>query len=121
MANTEKNRKSEEQERFDEADNAGRFAGNDSDARDAKSNALQGGARDTTGYDSRPVQNDSGDRSQPGDAFNNASAHRGDSQVQDFAGDADNVNADNSRPLSDDELGHSRNKANESKGTENSQ
>jgi hypothetical protein len=121
MANTDKNRKSEAQERFEEADNAGRFAGNDQDAQEAKNNALRGDVRDTTGYDSRPIQNDSGDRGKPGDELTNASAHRGDANVQDFAGNADNVNAGEGRPLNDDELEHARNKANESKGVENSQ
>ena len=35
-----KNRKSESQERFEEADNAGRFAGNDTDAQSAKQQAI---------------------------------------------------------------------------------
>jgi hypothetical protein len=121
MANNDKNRKSEAQERFDEADNAGRFAGNDEDARKAKENALKGDVKDTTGYDSSPVQNESGKRGQPGDTFTNASAHRGDANVQDFAGNAQNINAGDERPLENDELEHARNKANESKGRENSQ
>lgn len=121
MASTDKNRKSEEQKQFEEADNAGRFAGDDTDARKAKNDALQGNVKDTTGYDSSSFQNDSGDRGAPGDERTNAAAHRGDAQVQDFAGDADNINADNNRPLNGDELQHARNKANESKGTEDSQ
>jgi hypothetical protein len=121
MANKNKDRKSEAQERFEEADNAGRFAGDDEDARKAKSAVLQGGVTDTTGYDSRPVHNDSGSRSQPGEEQTNATAHRGSAQVQDFTGDAQNVNDNGGRPLDEDELGHARNKANESKGRENSQ
>lgn len=120
MADNNKNRKSEAQERFDEADNAGRFAGNDQDARDAKNAALHEGAQDTTGYDSGPVHNDSGGRGEPGDEFNNQSAHRGDAQVQDFAGDAQNVNDETGRPMDDGELTHARNKANESKDVEDS-
>jgi hypothetical protein len=121
MANNEKNRKSEAQERFEEADNAGLFAGNDADAREAKANALRDGdVEDTTGYNSGPVVNDSGNRARPGDATNDAAARRGDANVQDFAGDAQNVNADNNRPLEGDELEHARNKANESKGLEDS-
>ncbi len=120
MANNDKNRKSDEQKRFEEADNAGRFAGNDQDAREAKQNALQEGVKDTTGYDSSPIQNDSGGRGNSGDEFTNASAHRGDAQVQTFTGDAQNVNDAGGRPLEEDELEHSRNKANEGKGIEDS-
>jgi hypothetical protein len=109
MANQEKNRKSEAQEKFEEADNAGRFAG----AQEAKNRALQQGATDTTGYHSGTVVNESGDRAEPGDEFTNASAHRGDAQVQEFSGDADNVDDNGSRPLSDEELEHARNKANQ--------
>ncbi len=121
MVNNDKNRKSEAQERFDEADNAGRFAGNDQDAMDAKNAALQDGVKDTTGYDSRPFQNDSSSRSEPGDEFTNASAHHGDAQVQPFTSDAQNVNDAGDRPMDNDELEHARNKANEGKGVENSQ
>ena len=123
MADNDKNRKSEAQERFEEADNAGRFAGNDADSREAKNNALQGGVKDTTGYNSQTFQNDSGDRGRTDDDVTNASAHRGDAQVQDFAADAQNVNDGDGtgRPMSDDEMEHARNKANEGKGTENSQ
>ena len=113
MANQEKNRKSEAQENFEEADNAGRFAGGDADAQEAKNRALQQGATDTTGYNSGTVANESGDRAEPGDEFTNASAHRGDAQVQDFSGDADNVDDSGNRPLSDEELEHARNKANQ--------
>ena len=121
MANKNKDRKSEAQERFEEADNAGRFAGDDEDARQAKAAALKGDVRDTTGYDSSPVHNESGTRSNPGDEQTNATAHRGSAQVQDFTGDAQNVNDGSGRPLNDEELGHARNKANESKGREKSQ
>lgn len=121
MANDNKNRKSDEQKRFEEADNAGRFVGNDQDAKDAKNNALKGDVKDTTGYNSQPFQHDSGDRGKPDDEYTNASAHHGDADVRDFAGDAQNVNADEGRPLNDNELEKARNKANESKGVENSQ
>lgn len=120
MANNDKNRKSEAQDRFDEADNAGRFAGNDNDARTAKSNALQGGVKDTTGYDSSPVINQR-ERTNPDDGGTDEAAHHGSAGADDFAGNAPNINADNSRPLQGDELEHARNKANESKGPENSQ
>ena len=113
MANQDKNRKGEAQKNFEEADNAGRFAGGDADAQEAKANAMQQGVRDTTGYNSGKVENDTGERAEPGDEFTNASARRGDAQVQDFTGDAQNVDDSGSRPLSDDELEHARNKANQ--------
>ncbi|MDQ3278902.1 MAG: hypothetical protein M3Q06_11285 [Bacteroidota bacterium] len=119
MANNEKNRKSEAQERFEEADNAGRFAGNDADSQVAKQNALRAGAQDTTGYDSGPVENQESNRNSDQDGTDEA-AHRGSADTDDFAGNADNVNADSSRPLQDDELDRARNKANESKGVEDS-
>jgi len=114
MANNEKNRKSEAQERFDEADNAGLFAGNDEDSREAKDSLLRAGAKDTTGYDSSPVENQRSQFNPDRDGTDEA-AHRGSAQADDFTGDAQNVNGDNGRPLNDDELSHARKKANEGK------
>lgn len=119
MANNDKNRKSETQERFDEADNAGRFAGNDADSQAAKQQALREGARDTTGYDTSPVENQRSRRNPDNDGTDEA-GRRGSANADDFTGNADNVNADSSRPLQGSELEHARNKANESKGTEDS-
>ena len=119
MANNDKNRKSEAQERFEQADNAGRFAGNDADANEAKNEALKAGATDNTGYDSRPFENQRS-RTNPDRDGTDEAAHRGSAQADDFTGDAQNVNADSSRPLQDDELTHAKNKANESKGAEDS-
>ena len=119
MANKDKNRKTEAQERFDEADNAGRFAGNDADAQQALQAARDAGTRDTTGYDSRPVQNEPS-RNNPDSDKTNEAAHRGSANADEFAGNTDNVNADSSRPLQNDEVKHARNKANESKGRESS-
>jgi hypothetical protein len=119
MANNDKNRKSEAQERFEQADNAGRFAGNDEDSRAAKAEALNAGATDNTGYDSRPFENQR-NQTNPDREGTDEAAHRGSAQADDFAGDAQNINADNSRPLQGDELNHARNKANESKGVEDS-
>lgn len=120
MANTDKNRKPEAQDRFDEADNAGRFAGNDQNSKDAKAAALQAGANDTTGYNSGTVENKRSQYSPDRDGTDEA-AHRGSAQADDFTGDAQNVNAGNSRPLDDNELHHARNKANESKRRESSE
>lgn len=118
MANKDKNRKSEAQDRFDDAVNAGRFAGDSDDAQKAKQKALKGKVEDTTGYDSSSVQNDNGRRGEPGDEYTNASARRGDADAQDFAGNAQNVNAGEGRPLNDDELKKARNKADQNKGGE---
>ncbi len=121
MANNDKNRKSEAQKQFEEADNAGRFAGDDQDARDAKQAALQQGVADTTGYNSGTFQNSNRDGSEPGDERTNSEAHRDPAQSQNFKGEAQNVNDDTGRPMEDNELEHSRNKANQSKGAESSQ
>lgn len=120
MENNNKNRKSKAQERFEEADNAGRFAGNDKDAQQAKANALQGGVRDTTGYDSGTFRNSQRDGSEPGDERTDAEAHRDPAQSHNYKGEAQNVNDDTGRPMQKDELQQARNKANESKGTEDS-
>lgn len=122
MANENKQRKSEMPERFNDADNAGRFAGNDKDANAAKQEYLKAGAQDTSGYDfnSPPVQNSTRDGSEPGDERTDRDAHRNSDKSPDIKGEAQNINDDISRPLSDDELKHARNKANSSKGLENS-
>ena len=120
MANNNKNRKPEAQERFEEADNAGRFAGNDTDARKAKEQALKAGAVDNTGYDSGTFSNSNRDGSETGEERTNREAHRDPAQSQNYKGEAQNVNDDTGRPLQQDELDHARNKANESKGREES-
>ena len=47
MANTEKNRKSKSQEIYEQAENAGRFAGNDPDAEAARQQATENIRQDT--------------------------------------------------------------------------
>jgi hypothetical protein len=121
MANNDKNRKSEAQERFEEADNAGRFAGNDQDSRDAKNAALQAGAVDTTGYNSGTFSNSNRDGSEAGDERTDTEAHRDAAQSHNYKGEAQNVNDDTSRPMQENELTHARNKASESKGRESSE
>jgi hypothetical protein len=112
MANNDKNRKSEIQERFDEADNNGRFAGNDEDSMKAKQNALKAGAKDTTGYDSGEKQNTGTGNSDTSDERTDREAHRDPNQSHDYKGDAQNVSDDFSRPLDNqDDLQHARNKA----------
>jgi len=112
MANNDKQRKSEMQDRFDVADNNGRFAGNDEDSRTAMQNALQTGASDTTGYDSSPRQNTGTGGSDTDDESTNREAHRDPNQSHDYKGDAQNVSDDFSRPLDKEgNMDHARNKA----------
>lgn len=94
------------------AANDGRFAGNDEDSKKAKQNALDKGARDTTGYDSSPVENKRTpyNPDQPG---TDEAAHRGSAQADSFTGNAQNVNGSPERPLDNDPeaMRHARNKA----------
>jgi len=99
-----KNRKSKEQERFEEADNAGRFSGNDQDAASAREAAIERIRQDTMSMSSeRNKQDDATD----------AEARRDQQQSHDYKGDSQNVNDDNGRPLSEQETERARNKANE--------
>jgi hypothetical protein len=103
--NTEKNRKSDAQEVFEQAENAGRFAGNDNDANAAKT-AAQENIRQDVNSSREERSHDQTD----------AEARRDPAQSQDYKGESQNVNDDNGRPLtSGDELDHARNKANEGK------
>lgn len=123
MVNNDKNRKSEIQERFDVAANDGRFAGNDEDARKAKQNALDAGAKDTTGYDSSLKQNTGSSGSDTGNESTDAEARRDPAQSHNYKGEAQNVNDDTGRPMgqNQDELRHARNKAHSgSKGKDES-
>ena len=52
----DKNRKSEAQKRFDEAENAGRFAGDDADARNARAQAEQNVKQDAQNSGNRQRQ-----------------------------------------------------------------
>jgi hypothetical protein len=98
-----KNRKSESQERFEQADNAGRFAGNDADAQAAKQQAVE-----NIRQDSRSTE---AERNQSGDT--NAEAHRNPTRAEDYKGEAQNVNDDTGRPMEGPETQHAVNKANE--------
>jgi len=102
--NDSKNRKSGAQERFEEADNAGRFAGNDPDARAAKEQAIEEIRQDTgSSREERNKDNNQSDRE----------ARRDPGQSKDYKGDSQNVNDDTGRPLNEEELEKARNKANE--------
>jgi hypothetical protein len=99
-----KNRKSKELERFEEADNAGRFSGDDADASSAREAANERIRQDTGATAS--------ERNKPNDATD-AEARRDRQQSHDYKGESQNVNDDNGRPLTEQETEKARNKANE--------
>lgn len=100
--NLDKNRKSGAQEIFDQADNAGRFAGNDADAKAARSAAEENIKQDTaSSRDERGGNRDSTD----------AEARRDRAQSHDYKEEAQNVNDDWGRPLTEGETEHARNKS----------
>ena len=103
--NNSKNRKSEAQEKFEAADNAGRFAGNDADARAARQQAEENIRHDA----SSGREGSNADDSQSADK----DASRDYAQAHDLKGEAQNVNDDTGRPLTDEEAKQARNKANE--------
>jgi hypothetical protein len=99
--NENKNRKSEEQKRFEEADNAGRFAGEDNDSQAARNESRE------------QIRQDTGSsRSERGTDEGNDSD---DDQVilQANEGDAQNISDDDVEKLSDEGRERSRNKASE--------
>jgi hypothetical protein len=101
MANTnnEKNRKSEAQKHFEEAENAGRFAGDDVDSKRAEREAKEKVRQDTNST-----------RSERG---NEESDVRDISNDDVFPGEADNIAADDYQRLSGNEAEKARNKATE--------
>jgi hypothetical protein len=117
--NTEKNRKSEAEEIFDEADNTGRFAGNDADAQEAKRQATENIRQDSAARRDEQQSPGAGKGTSPGDQLsgrdqNDQEARRDAAQTHDYKGEAQNVNDDEGRPMTgEDELQHARNKANE--------
>ena len=105
--NNDKHRKSEAQKTFEEADNAGRFSGGDTDAAAAREQAVEHIRQDT---DSTREERDGnlGDPDRPA------------TRTQDFIGDSQNVTDNGTRPLNDEELEHARNKATEGQRQERS-
>ena len=97
--NNSKNRKSESQEIFEQADNAGRFAGNDADAKAARTQAGE-----NINMDSQSSRNER-------DRWEGADNDK--AQSHDRKGEAENVNDDTGRPLNKEEAEKGRNKANE--------
>lgn len=102
--NKDKNRKSESQEIFEQADNAGRFAGNDADAKAARKTANDNITQDA-GSD-RSERNSNREDT-------NAEAGRDPSQSQDYKGEAQNVEDDGSGRLKGNEASGARNKSTE--------
>jgi hypothetical protein len=104
--NPNKIRKSDAQEAFEQADNAGRFSANDADSRAAREKAMQNIKQDT---------NSTRQGREPDIDNTDAEARRDRAQSHDYKGESQNVNDDTSRPLNEDELQHARNKAREGK------
>jgi hypothetical protein len=104
--NTSKNRKSESQKIFEEADNAGRFSGNDPDSRAAKDQAIENIKEDINSTREERNKEENND-------YTDADARREGAQAHDVKGEAQNVNDDTGRPLNEDELNKARNKATE--------
>lgn len=101
-----KPRKSDAQKAYEEADNAGRFAGEDSDAK-----AARGQAEENIRQDTRSTREER-NKQQESD-YSDAEARRDPTHVQDYKGEAQNVNDDTGRPLSDEEAAKASNKATE--------
>ena len=102
--NTSKNRKSESQEIYDQADNAGRFAGDDADAKAARENLTEQIRQDSSSNRS--------ERDNPAENTD-AEARRNPSQTNDYKGEAQNVEDDNSSRLEGEEAQKAGNKATE--------
>ena len=96
--NNSKDRKSQSQEIFEEADNAGRFEGSDADAKAASTQA-----RENINMDSQSNRKER----------NKEDADDDSTQSQDRKGEAEKVNDDTGRPLNKEEADKARNKANE--------
>ena len=99
--NTSKNRKSEAEEIFEQADNAGRFAGTDPDSKAAKEQAIENIRQDTQSTaNKRNKDDDIG-------GLDKINIGEGDDQ------EAQNVRDDMDRLIEEDETDHARNKATE--------
>jgi hypothetical protein len=104
VRNTRKDRKTEAQERFEQADNAGRFAGDDADAHAARQRAEEDISR--VGSSTGAKQNKGADRL-------DTPAKRTTNQAQDISGEAQNVRDDQQGRLEGKEADEARNKATE--------
>lgn len=104
MAQNEKQRKSEAQEIHEQADNAGRFAGDSPDSQAALQQSVEN-IRQDTGSSRQERDKDGNDNGPEGGPDRN--------QAQDTAGDAQNVEDDGSGRLEGEEADRARNKATE--------
>ena len=110
MANTNqqnfsKDRKPEDQKRFEAADNAGRFSGNDQDARQASDQFSQNvDLKEKQSGTPGPINND-----EPSDW----EARRDPAQTHDTKGDAQNIRDESIQTLNEQELQKAKNKATE--------
>ena len=95
----DKQRKSKAQQIYEQAENAGRFAGNDTDAHTAREQAKENIRQDTNS--TRNERNKD----------NNEERERDTQQSKDYSGEAQNVNDDAGRPLNPDEVENARNKS----------
>lgn len=101
MAQNEKQRKSEAQEIHEQADNAGRFAGDSPDSQAALEQSKEN------------IRQDTGSSREERSGDNEADDGQRDNQVQDTGGDAQNVEDDGSGRLEGEEAERARNKATE--------
>lgn len=102
--NNSKNRKSRSEEIFEQAENAGRFSGNDDSSRSAREQGIRNINEDKEALKAARmgagnVEDENSTKTTP--------------QSQDTKGEAQNVNDDQGRPLNDEETDYARNKANE--------
>ena len=102
----DKNRKSEAQKRFDEAENAGRFAGDDADARNARAQAEQNVKQDAQNSGNRQRQKMGDGQIMDADAVRPGNANMMEEEAQNI--NKDSTGADR---LDDNEIEKARNKA----------
>ena len=101
--NTSKNRKSESEEIFEQADNAGRFAGDDADSKVAKDQAVENIRQDTRSSVTERNKDDEDDNG----GLEKINVGEGDDE------ESQNVRDDMDQLLSDEDVNHARNKATE--------
>lgn len=111
--NMDKNRKSDARKEFEELDNAGRFAGDDAEARTARAQADEKIRRVEGAHPHQAAQPDELPRRD--DEPNDQEAHRDPAQSHDYRSEAQNVDVypESLERLSDDEknIDHAREKA----------
>jgi hypothetical protein len=110
--NISKNRKTEAQDIFDQAQNMGRFAGDGKDAKAARQNAVEN-IEEQISSSNKQQQNRQGGQDLDNENTD-AEARRDPAQAHDYKGEAQDVNYGDGRPLQgEEELEHARDKATE--------